>query len=132
MGTEFDYRRWFSDAGLVLQSFEDLTAHVRKTWTVCVWRLLLRLVCQPQYLRFLLSSGASNRIFAVHSPHLACLRLRGYALRHLHRLQRIGERKMSQFDPVRRTASKFIPVPELEPVNIHRDKTNIVIETLSG
>jgi tocopherol O-methyltransferase len=64
MGTERDYRRWFSGAQLVLENFEDLSARVRKTWTICLWRLLQRLVRRPEYLRFLLSSRAKNRIFA--------------------------------------------------------------------
>jgi len=41
MGTESDYRKWFSNAGFVLESFEDVSAQVRKTWTICVRRLLL-------------------------------------------------------------------------------------------
>ena len=65
MGTESDYRKWFSNAGLVLESFEDVSAQVRKTWTICVRRLLLHLLRQPGYLRFLFNSRAHNRIFAV-------------------------------------------------------------------
>jgi tocopherol O-methyltransferase len=62
MGTESDYRKWFSGAALVLQSFEDLSAQVRRTWTICLWRLLLKLVRRPPYLRFLLSR-ARNKVF---------------------------------------------------------------------
>ena len=36
MGTESDYRKWFSDAGFTLESFEDVSARVRKTWRICV------------------------------------------------------------------------------------------------
>ena len=65
MGAESDYRKWFSDAGLVLESFEDVSAQVRKTWTICVRRLLLNLLRQPGYLRFLFNSRAHNRVFAI-------------------------------------------------------------------
>jgi tocopherol O-methyltransferase len=64
MGTESDYRRWFSDAALGLQSFGDLSAQVRRTWTICLCRLLLKLARRPAYLRFLLNSRAKNKIFA--------------------------------------------------------------------
>ncbi len=63
MGTESDYRRWFSDAALRLLSFEDLSAQVRRTWTICLWRLLLKLASRPAYLRFMLNSRAKNKIF---------------------------------------------------------------------
>ncbi|MGA7213555.1 MAG: class I SAM-dependent methyltransferase [Terrimicrobiaceae bacterium] len=65
MGTEWDYRNWFADAGFVLESFENVSAHVRKTWTICVWRLLVNLLRQPGYLRFLFNGRAANRIFMV-------------------------------------------------------------------
>ncbi len=65
MGAESEYRKWLSDAGLVLESFEDASARVRKTWTICVRRLLLNLLRQPAYLRFLLNSRAHNRVFAI-------------------------------------------------------------------
>jgi len=55
MGTESDYRKWFSDAGLSLEGFEDVSAQVRKTWTICIWRLLWSLLRKPGYLRFLVS-----------------------------------------------------------------------------
>jgi tocopherol O-methyltransferase len=65
MGAESDYRKWFSDARLVLESFEDVSAQVRKTWTICVRRLLLNLLRQPGYLRFLFNTRARNRVFAI-------------------------------------------------------------------
>ena len=65
MGTESDYRRWFAESGFVLESFEDISSRVWKTWRICGLRLLSKLLRQPKYLRFLLKSGSSNRIFAV-------------------------------------------------------------------
>ncbi|HEY5704780.1 MAG TPA: class I SAM-dependent methyltransferase [Terrimicrobiaceae bacterium] len=65
MGTESDYRKWFSDAQFVLESFEDVSAKVRKTWTICGARLARSLFHRPRYLRFLFNSRANNRIFAL-------------------------------------------------------------------
>jgi tocopherol O-methyltransferase len=65
LGTESDYRKWFSDARFFLESFEDVSARVRKTWTICFRRLLLNLLRQPGYLCYLFNSRAHNRIFAV-------------------------------------------------------------------
>jgi tocopherol O-methyltransferase len=65
MGAESDYRKWLSQAGFVLESFEDVSAQVRKTWTICVRRLFFNLIRQPGYLRFLFNSRAHNRVFAI-------------------------------------------------------------------
>jgi tocopherol O-methyltransferase len=65
MGTESDYRKWFAAAGFVLENFEDISAKVRKTWTLCSLRLLSKLWRRPKYLGFLLRGQSSNRIFAV-------------------------------------------------------------------
>ena len=65
MGTETDYRKWFDDAGFALETFEDVSACVRKTWSVCLARLLQGLLRRPDYLRFLFASSSRNRIFLV-------------------------------------------------------------------
>ena len=65
MGTESDYRRLFADAGFVVDSFEDLSARVKKTWPVCVRRFLLHLLRQPRVVRYLLDRHSGNRIFAL-------------------------------------------------------------------
>ena len=64
MGDESDYRRMAQHAGFTVASVEDLSRQVRQTWTICVRRLIGRLATRPHYLRFLLDSKASNRIFA--------------------------------------------------------------------
>jgi tocopherol O-methyltransferase len=63
MGTEADYRKWFSEANLKLDSFEDVSARVRKTWSICLVRVLASVFRRPQYWRFLFSAGARNRVF---------------------------------------------------------------------
>jgi hypothetical protein len=64
LGTEFDYRRWFAESGFVLESFEDISSQVSKTWSVCGLRLLSKLLRHSRYVRFLLG-GSGNGIFAV-------------------------------------------------------------------
>lgn len=63
MGTEADYRKWFSEANLEVDSFEDVSTRVRKTWSICLVRALDSVFRRPQYRRFLFSAGARNRVF---------------------------------------------------------------------
>jgi tocopherol O-methyltransferase len=65
MGTESDYRKWFSDAHLCLESFEDLSARVRRTWSICIARIVPSILRRPEYLRFVVDSRSRNRIFLV-------------------------------------------------------------------
>ena len=65
MGTESDYRRFFADAGFEVESFEDVTARVKKTWPICAARFVRELCRQPRYARFLFNRHARNRIFAL-------------------------------------------------------------------
>jgi cyclopropane fatty-acyl-phospholipid synthase-like methyltransferase len=63
MGTEADYRKWFSEANLELDSFEDMSVHVRKTWSIGLLRVLASLFRRPHYRRFLFDADARNRVF---------------------------------------------------------------------
>lgn len=63
MGTESDYRKWFSDANLEVESFEDMSVRVRKTWSICLVRVLRSVFRRPEYARFLFSAAARNRVF---------------------------------------------------------------------
>jgi tocopherol O-methyltransferase len=63
IGTETDYRKWFSDANLEVESFEDMSTRVRKTWSICLVRVLGRVLRRPEYTRFLCSAAARNRVF---------------------------------------------------------------------
>jgi tocopherol O-methyltransferase len=65
MGTETDYRQWLSNAQFNLESFEDVSACVRRTWSVCIARLLRGVFQRPEYLRFLFASSSRNRVFLV-------------------------------------------------------------------
>ncbi|MEZ6086851.1 MAG: hypothetical protein R3C05_02215 [Pirellulaceae bacterium] len=40
MGTPTDYHRLAEAAGLRVTAYEDITPQVRKTWAICLWRVL--------------------------------------------------------------------------------------------
>ncbi len=65
MGNEVEYRQFAERAGFEPISVEDLTVQVRRTWSICVRRVLGKLVTQPRYLRFLLDPNATNCSFAL-------------------------------------------------------------------
>lgn len=65
MGTEQDYRRFFESSGFVLESFQDLSRRVKKTWPVCVKRFLIGLCRNPAYVKFLFNRHRGNRVFAL-------------------------------------------------------------------
>jgi tocopherol O-methyltransferase len=39
LGTAGDYRGWLTDAGLMVRTFEDLSAKVGQTWDICIRRV---------------------------------------------------------------------------------------------
>jgi tocopherol O-methyltransferase len=63
LGDEGDHRRLAAAAGFTLNSFEDLSSPVPRTWSVCAGRLAGKLISQPRYLRFLLNPRATDRVF---------------------------------------------------------------------
>jgi tocopherol O-methyltransferase len=65
MGTEEDYRALATAAGFRVVGFEDLSARVRRTWTICARRVLTKLATSPAYRRYLLDAGVRNRDFAL-------------------------------------------------------------------
>ncbi len=65
MGTEQDYRQFLEAAGLHVCAFQDLSSAVRRTWSVCLGRLLRALWRQPAYRRFLLDREHQDRVFAL-------------------------------------------------------------------
>ena len=70
LGSVSDYEGLARDAGFTLESFEDLTRRVERTWPAIVRRLLVKFATQPRYLRFLFSRHARNRVFAVTIPRI--------------------------------------------------------------
>ncbi|HEY0972193.1 MAG TPA: methyltransferase domain-containing protein [Gemmatimonadales bacterium] len=65
MGTEGEYRALMERAGFTVHAAEDLTARVRRTWPVCVSRLVRGLATRADYRAFLLRSRAEDRVFAL-------------------------------------------------------------------
>ncbi|MGF9757267.1 class I SAM-dependent methyltransferase [Microvirga sp. 0TCS3.31] len=70
MGSEAEYREWASNAGLVVDGFEDLSANVRRTWALCTGRVARKLLTHSQYRHYLLDARAKNRIFALSVPRI--------------------------------------------------------------
>lgn len=65
MGTEAEYRGWLAAAGFGAVAAEDISAAVRRTWTVCARRLAALLLRDAEARRFLLDSAQRNRVFAL-------------------------------------------------------------------
>lgn len=63
LSTAREYLQLMEAAGLTLSNFDDLSRRVRRTWPICVSRTLRRTISRPQYIRYLLSREATNRIF---------------------------------------------------------------------
>lgn len=65
MGNEADYHRWIAAAGLELQSTDDLSRQVRRTWPICIRRTIAGFFRDPELRRFLFDDHRRNRIFAL-------------------------------------------------------------------
>ena len=64
MGTAAEYRSWIAAAGLMLDDFYNLSSSVRRTWTLCIRRLVHKVLTDQKYLRYLLGRTQPNRHFA--------------------------------------------------------------------
>jgi len=67
-----------------LDRVENLTFQVRKTWSVVIRRMILRMLTGRRYWQLLLNSNASDRIFAVTRSHFGGLSASLYAVRFFH------------------------------------------------
>lgn len=65
LSTAREYVELLEEAGLDLSNFEDLSRRVRRTWPICLTRTIRRSFWKPQYIRYLMSRGATNRIFLI-------------------------------------------------------------------
>lgn len=65
MASEDEYVRWAEAAGLVVESTEDWSRRVRKTWSICGRRLVSRLATQSKYRKALFDRTNGNRVFAI-------------------------------------------------------------------
>jgi len=64
MGSESDYRELLAGARLTVDSFEDLTTRVARTWTICIRRAARRVLVDPVARRYVLGRRGRNRAFA--------------------------------------------------------------------
>ncbi len=65
MGTALEYAQAAERAGFSVQSVDDLSQNVSRTWFLCLRRGINKLLSDWRYRRFLLDRSASERIFAV-------------------------------------------------------------------
>ncbi len=65
LGNLADYQLLAEQAGFRVLRIQDLSTRVSRTWSICIRRLIGRLLTRPGYLRFLLNGQAASRIFAV-------------------------------------------------------------------
>ncbi len=81
MGSRADYEDLASRAGFVLTSYEDVSRNVRRTWTICLRRLLVRLVTDRDVRRLAFSPATRSRGFVLSLPRLV-VALRTGAMRY--------------------------------------------------
>ncbi len=65
MGNEADYRGWLAAAGLSLESAEDVSDKVRRTWPICIRRTIAGFFTDARLRRYLLEDHSRNRVFAI-------------------------------------------------------------------
>jgi tocopherol O-methyltransferase len=65
MGNEADYHGWIAGAELVMESAEDMSRKVRRTWPICIRRTIGGFFTDPSLRRYLLGSMGRNRVFAI-------------------------------------------------------------------
>ncbi|MBV8554862.1 MAG: class I SAM-dependent methyltransferase [Planctomycetaceae bacterium] len=70
MGSAEDYHRLARAAGLAPVAFRDVSRQVERTWSICMRRVAIGLLCEPSYRRFLLRGGSPHRIFGLTLPRL--------------------------------------------------------------
>ena len=65
MGDEADYRAMAEAAGFRVERVSDISDQVRRTWSICLRRVAVKVAAEPRYRRFLMERSAENRIFAL-------------------------------------------------------------------
>ena len=70
MGTREEYVQFAQRACFELLRFEDISLQVRRTWDICLMRLMKRLATDHSYRQLVTSSQTRNRSFALSLPRL--------------------------------------------------------------
>jgi tocopherol O-methyltransferase len=63
--TETEYAAMIEGAGLTLEAADDITDRVKKTWTICVQRLAVKLATDADARHFVLRGPSKNKEFAL-------------------------------------------------------------------
>ncbi|HYE95341.1 MAG TPA: class I SAM-dependent methyltransferase [Rubricoccaceae bacterium] len=70
MGSAAENRAWAEAAGFEVERLEDWSKRVRRTWGVILRRMLIGLVREPRYRRYLRDAQFRERIFALTVPRI--------------------------------------------------------------
>lgn len=70
LGTMSEYKQWIDAAGLELETCDDLSDRVRRTWSICFRRVVARFFRDSKYIRFLLDPSKKNRRFLLTLPRM--------------------------------------------------------------
>jgi tocopherol O-methyltransferase len=81
MGSRSDYEEMAAGAGFEALGYEDVSAEVRRTWSICARRVARSLVTDREFRRFAFSRATDNRDFLFSLPRLI-LALRTGAMRY--------------------------------------------------
>ena len=64
MGSASENRAWIEAAGLIVETVEDLSRNVARSWTICAKRVVVGVLRNHRYRSFLFDSSRQNRGFA--------------------------------------------------------------------
>lgn len=81
MGTREDYEALATGVGFIPAAYDDVSARVAKTWTICIRRLAAFALTRPSYWAMLMDPRVTDKIFAVTMVRLA-LALNSGAMRY--------------------------------------------------
>lgn len=70
MGSRTDYAALAGEAGFALESYQDISRNVRRTWSICLRRFAGRMVMDAEIRKLALNTATRNRSFILSLPRL--------------------------------------------------------------